>query len=279
MECLDTRPGNRDTSCHSICNERLHGFSCAPPLHCRCPIPWPCELSSPQCCGAWPARAQAVRLMLIGSMLVLCSLLVLMSESAVGTRSSTLISNLNMRGRSSCWVLAGAGLMLILLELVVHFLPVSSGPQQEDGGGGATVEHYVPNSQFTWSRDWDFLYARDGMVNQLGYPGICSLSVDQEHGLHGRTGPPRAGTRRKTDRRANRFRRDESALEATERRQHWADVTAMLQARGVRVIDVLDVMPDTDSGGCGGQPCILFRDRHRTAAGSKALVTAIGSLH
>lgn len=77
----------------------------------------------------------------------------------------------------------------------------------------------------------------------------------------------------------NRFRRDESAPEATERRQHWADVTAMLQARGFRVIDVLDVMPDTDSGGCGGQPCVLFRDRHWTAAGSKTLVTAIGSLH
>ena len=345
-----------------------------------------------------------------------------------------------MRARSSVWVVIGALLMLSLLELVLRFLPVNTGPQQVDGGGADTVENYRPNSEFTWSRDWDFLYARHGTVNQLGYPGVCSLSNDAEHGawvfgdsfvetvmtepgqtfsgqvaaaqpemkvcalgMSGASAPEylamldfvsqrgkarhwiivltegdfaeaytaRAGLHyfaRSADGRLslagdkyhrgwavkvlassrllqylnynlgfkeqllrrfhcifsvdgcakgksadahfplkvadeaalafadqlagraqqlgakpiivlNHFRRTESAQETAERRQHWLDVTAMMQARGFRVIDALDVMPDSDSGGCNGTPCVLFRDRHWTPAGSKALMTAIGPLH
>lgn len=62
-----------------------------------------------------------------------------------------------------------AGGMLLMAEIVLRFLPVSSGMRMVPVTAADPVFHFTPNRDYVFSREWDFVMVNHGRVNNAGY--------------------------------------------------------------------------------------------------------------
>jgi len=60
-------------------------------------------------------------------------------------------------------------LCLLIAEVVLRFLPVSSGMRTLPVTAQSPVFHFTPNRDFVFSRDWDMVLASRGHVNNAGF--------------------------------------------------------------------------------------------------------------
>lgn len=76
--------------------------------------------------------------------------------------------------RRILFITIGIIFSLLLIEVVLRLFPVPSGMNLKYGFGTERLLSYTPNTKIVYSRDWDFLYAREGMINREGYHGFCA---------------------------------------------------------------------------------------------------------
>lgn len=74
-------------------------------------------------------------------------------------------------------LMCGALGLLLLAELGLRLLPVPQGLEPQYGFGTDRPLSYEPGRELTYSRDWDFLYARRGRANAQGYHGHCNVDT------------------------------------------------------------------------------------------------------
>lgn len=80
-------------------------------------------------------------------------------------------------------LLSGCLALAVAAELALRVLPTGGwGTDMVDGYGTAHPLRHVPGTPLRYSRDWDFLYAQRGHINQMGYHGHCELSADSQGG-------------------------------------------------------------------------------------------------
>jgi hypothetical protein len=63
----------------------------------------------------------------------------------------------------------GIVVTLVLLEVLFRFLPVATAPSVEPPTASNPIQHYVANSDFTWSRGWNFQDVVRGRTNAQGF--------------------------------------------------------------------------------------------------------------
>ncbi len=83
-------------------------------------------------------------------------------------------------------ILAGAigvTALLLMLEVLLRFLPVSSAMSIEPVHAQAPILHYAPSQSFTFSRGWQFALVNRGRVNNYGFVN------DQDYVRHSHDGP------------------------------------------------------------------------------------------
>lgn len=83
-------------------------------------------------------------------------------------------------------ILAGAigvTALLLVLEVLLRLLPVSSGMSIEPVHAQAPILHYSPSQSFTFSRGWQFALVNRGHVNNYGFVN------DQDYVRHSQDGP------------------------------------------------------------------------------------------
>jgi hypothetical protein len=81
------------------------------------------------------------------------------------------------------FIFVGVFLFLAIAEIVMRFLPVMSPTHLTAGIGHAEAAKHAPGSEFVQSRDWDFLLARQGQINDFGLHGHCQLSTQAKTGI------------------------------------------------------------------------------------------------
>jgi hypothetical protein len=72
-------------------------------------------------------------------------------------------------GLSLIAVLCGIAIPLLVLEITLRFLPVSSSTGTMVVDDGNPLIRYVPNQSFTFSKGWDFTIVNSGRVNNYGF--------------------------------------------------------------------------------------------------------------
>ena len=63
----------------------------------------------------------------------------------------------------------GAGLLVLVSEIGLRFLPVSTGMRPLPVNAAAPVLRYEPEQAFVFSRDWNFAVANRGWINNAGF--------------------------------------------------------------------------------------------------------------
>ena len=66
-------------------------------------------------------------------------------------------------------VVVSVAVCLLVAELVLRFLPVASSLRTLAVTPQSPVYHFTPNSDFVYSRQWDFVLANRGRVNNAGF--------------------------------------------------------------------------------------------------------------
>lgn len=66
-------------------------------------------------------------------------------------------------------VVVTVAICLLVAEVVLRFLPVSSGMRTVEVTAQSPVFHFTPNRDFVFSRDWDLAEANRGHVNNAGF--------------------------------------------------------------------------------------------------------------
>src|SRR6266540_749457 len=66
-------------------------------------------------------------------------------------------------------VLVTVVICLLIAEVMLRFLPVSSGMRTVEVTAQSPVFHFTPNRDFVFSRDWDMAEANRGHVNNAGF--------------------------------------------------------------------------------------------------------------
>ncbi len=69
----------------------------------------------------------------------------------------------------SLTVVVTVAICLVIAEVVLRFLPVSSGMRTVEVTAQSPVFHFTPNRDFVFSRDWDMAQANRGHVNNAGF--------------------------------------------------------------------------------------------------------------
>ena len=77
-------------------------------------------------------------------------------------------------------VVITVALCVLLAELVLRFLPVSSGMRTVAVTAQNPVFHFTPNRSFVFSRDWDMALANHGRVNNAGFVNDQDYRKDDE---------------------------------------------------------------------------------------------------
>ena len=63
----------------------------------------------------------------------------------------------------------GIGAPLVLAEIVLRFLPVSTGLGSQPVNEASPVFRFLPNRDYVWSKDWNFNIVTRGHVNDAGF--------------------------------------------------------------------------------------------------------------
>jgi hypothetical protein len=77
-------------------------------------------------------------------------------------------------------VVITVALCLLVAEVVLRFLPVSSGMRTVAVTAQSPVFHFTPNRNFVFSRDWDMVLANHGRVNNAGFVNGQDYRKDDE---------------------------------------------------------------------------------------------------
>src|SRR5437016_2025675 len=72
-------------------------------------------------------------------------------------------------GLSFIAVLCGIAIPMLLLEITLRFLPVSSSTGTMVVDDKNPLMRYVPNQSFTFSKGWDFAIVNSGRINNYGF--------------------------------------------------------------------------------------------------------------
>ncbi|HTP38078.1 MAG TPA: hypothetical protein VMI92_00745, partial [Steroidobacteraceae bacterium] len=72
--------------------------------------------------------------------------------------------------RVGLWVGSGAALAVLMLELLLHLLPVAGrGVYAAEYDPAWPINHLLPHSTFTYSAGWKLDLVNEGSVNNMGY--------------------------------------------------------------------------------------------------------------
>ena len=66
-------------------------------------------------------------------------------------------------------LLLGCAITLVVLEIVLRCVPVSTGLRPEAVDAEHPVYHFEPDHSFVFSRDWNLALANKGHVNNVGF--------------------------------------------------------------------------------------------------------------
>lgn len=73
----------------------------------------------------------------------------------------------------------GFSVPLVLVEIVLRFLPVSTGLSTQPVNEANPVYHFQPDRDFIWSRDWNFNIVNRGHVNNVGFVNDRDYETDK----------------------------------------------------------------------------------------------------
>src|SRR5262245_25733891 len=66
-------------------------------------------------------------------------------------------------------LLAGMGVMVVVLEILLRFMPILDGAYAADPNGKWPLHVLVPNSSYTFSVGWNASNLHRGRINNFGY--------------------------------------------------------------------------------------------------------------
>src|SRR5262245_52849906 len=88
------------------------------------------------------------------------------------------------RGRElwlgSLTVVITVGLLLLMAEAMLRFLPVASGMRTVAVTAESPVFHFTPNRDYVYSIGWDLALANRGRVNNAGFVNAQNYQKDGE---------------------------------------------------------------------------------------------------